>query len=171
MFSISAIENTVAVAIEDEMSLVVEPIIEPIIANTMISREVAVKRQKKEVPTCNICVEPFNNSTRIIVKCGFCDYIACKECYKHYLMDSNLNSHCLSCKKEWDLKSMVSKFDRKFLDTAYRHHREDVLVEREKGLMPATQSIVEHQISVEKTWVQINLLRIKENKLNAEINK
>jgi hypothetical protein len=175
MFSISAIENTLAVAddisIENEMDIVVEPIIEPIIANVMIPRKVAVKRQKKEVPICNVCIEPLNNSTRISVACGFCDYISCKECYKHYLMDSNLNAHCMNCKKEWDLKTMVSKFDRKFLDTAYRHHREDVLVEREKGLMPATQAIVEHQIALEKTWLQIRVLRIEENKLNVEINK
>lgn len=124
---------------------------------------------KMVLPTCNVCTETLNKSNRIDVKCGFCDYVACKECYKHYLLDSNLNAHCMNCKREWDLKTMVSKFDRKFLDTNYKQHRGNILVEREKGLMVATQPLVEIQILRDKTNAEIKKLRSAEKKIRYEI--
>ena len=45
-----------------------------------------------------------------------------------------------------------------------------MLVEREKGLMVATQPIVEHQISTEKKWVEVAVLRSAEANINREIN-
>jgi hypothetical protein len=92
---------------------------------------------------CNVCIENFNKSSRLPIKCGFCDYESCKECYKHYLTDSKENAHCMSCRKEWDYQAMVMRFDRKFVDSIYKRHRENILIDRERGLMVATQPAVE----------------------------
>jgi hypothetical protein len=136
------------------------------IQNTIIDEVPTVRR---EIKTCNVCVETINKSNRIAVECGFCSYVACKECCKHYLLDSKLNSHCMNCKKEWDLKEMVGKFDRKFLDTKYRSHREEVLYERERGLMVATQPIVELQIQQENRMKEIKVLKGEELAISKKI--
>lgn len=136
----------------------------------LLPQKVSRKRNRdKVVPTCNICIEPLNKSTRIEIKCEYCEYNACKECYKRYLLDSKLNAHCMNCKKEWDSTTMVKKFDRIFLDTAYKRHKENILIEREKGLMVATQPLVENQILKEKMLIEIDQLRSTKNKILARI--
>jgi hypothetical protein len=129
-----------------------------------------VVKMKKEVPECVVCVESLNNSTRIAVECGSCSYIACKTCYKRYFTETFENPHCMKCKKEWDYKIMVDKFDRKFIDTKYKEHRENILIDREKGLMVATQPQVEHIILNEQRLKQIEELRQQRYELNRQEN-
>jgi hypothetical protein len=104
-----------------------------------------VVKMKKNVPECVVCVESLNNSTRIAVECPYCNYVACKTCYKRYFTETFSNPHCINCRKEWD-KIMVDKFDRKFIDAKYKEFRENILIDRERGLMVATQPQVEHII-------------------------
>lgn len=45
----------------------------------------------------------------------------------------------MSCKIPWDSELILSSFTKVFFQTEYRKHREKVLFEHEKSLMPATQ--------------------------------
>jgi hypothetical protein len=51
----------------------------------------------------------------------------------------------MNCKHEWNYKTLISLFTRKFVDSVYKKHTEKVLLERERALLPATQPIVEEQ--------------------------
>lgn len=84
-----------------------------------------------------------NKSTRKLVECGACDYSACRECYKQYILNTNDNPHCMSCKGEWNQVAMFEKFDKSFVNTGYIEHRENVLVDRERSKMVAAQPYVE----------------------------
>jgi len=110
-----------------------------------VSRESAkiARALLKEQNECSICIEPMNKSTRKRVECGSCDYSACRECYKQYLLNTNDNPHCMSCKGEWNQVAMIEKFDKSFVNTGYKQHRENVLVDRERSKMVATQPYVE----------------------------
>ena len=95
--------------------------------------------------SCNVCVETFNRSTHACITCQFCDFQACKKCQETYLTSSSENAHCMNCKHEWNYKTLISLFTRKFVDSVYKKHSEKVLLERERALLPATQPIVEEQ--------------------------
>lgn len=55
--------------------------------------------------SCNICVEDFNKSTRKMIECRFCEYQACKECCKKYILDIYQDAHCMNCKNLLDWKT------------------------------------------------------------------
>lgn len=112
---------------------------------------------------CNICTEAFNKSTRTIVKCK-CEFECCKKCVKTYLLNLNDDPCCMSCKMKWDTTFLQENFEKKFLTKEYKKHRENVLFEREKGMMQATQVKIEKKIKMEKIAEEID-------KINKEYNR
>lgn len=116
---------------------------------------------------CNVCVEPFNKSTRILVKCSYCNWEVCSKCCKTYLLGLVTESSCMNCKKNWDRKFLVSQFDRTFLEKTLKKHRQNILFDRERSLLPSTQIFVENQIKVEELDKEILALQMEiKNKQN-----
>lgn len=107
---------------------------------------------------CSICIEKFNNSTQQRVKCEFCDFISCRKCCEKYILDNNEYAHCMNCKKQWDRRSLLMKFTRKFIDQNYRVHCENILFDTEKALMPATQPIIEEMKRKEEVQKELDIL-------------
>ena len=147
-------------------------------ATAKVSRENAkiARELLKEQNECMICIEPMNKSTRKRVECGSCDYSACRECYKHYLLNTNDNPHCMGCKGEWNQVAMIDKFDKSFVNTGYKQHREDVLVDRERSKMVATQPYVEQILlnrvirkDIEKMETEKRAIDVKIQELHSNI--
>lgn len=119
--------------------------------------------KKMESKTCSICCENFNKSNRKEVICGFCpkehNFLACVDCVKRYLLETTQNAHCMNCKHEWNFIFMSQKLPKVFLNTEYKKRRQDLIEERERSMMPATQPHVE-----------IALLRRNQYNLGKEIN-
>ena len=103
--------------------------------------------EKKENTTCNICAENFNKSSRSLVKC-ICDFECCRSCFKTYLLSKTDDSSCMSCKMVFDRKFLTDNLDKSFMNKTYKLHREDVLIDRELGMLQATQSYVEKEIKI-----------------------
>jgi uncharacterized Zn ribbon protein len=116
---------------------------------------------------CSICIEIMNKSTRKNVQCNHCDYSACRSCYKHYLLETNDNAHCISCKHEWSRNILVEKFDNNFVNVIYKQHRENVLLDRERSKMASTQPYVEQRIANKKNSLEIDRLE----KVRREITR
>ena len=120
-------------------------------ASTTVSTTVPMSRADKkkikalwmEQNECSICIEQMNKSTKKKIECGSCDYYACSQCYKHYLLNTSDNPHCIKCKREWNHGSMIEKFQPTFVNKVYKEHRENVLVDRERSKLVATQPYVE----------------------------
>lgn len=110
--------------------------------------------------SCSICVEPFNKTNRCKVTCK-CDYEACRTCIRTYLLEKSEDAHCMSCKVGWDRAFMSTSFEKSFMQKNYRDHREKILIEREMGMLQATQPYVERQILTEKFNLAISQLRVK----------
>jgi len=110
--------------------------------------------------SCNICVEKFNKTNRCKVTCK-CDYEACRSCIKTYLLDKTEDAHCMSCKVGWDRAFISMSFEKSFMQKSFRNHREQILIERELGMLQATQPYVEREIKLEKLNVAMEQLRIK----------
>lgn len=111
---------------------------------------------------CNVCVEKYNKSGRAEVICG-CGYCCCRSCVKKYLLEKSEDAHCMSCKVGWSRKFMSENFDKSFMMKSYKDHREEILIEREIGMLQATQPYVECEIKLEKL---VNEQRLLEKEMN-----
>ena len=115
--------------------------------------------------TCDICVESFNKSTRLEIECPYCEYIACRKCCETWILGET-SPRCMNtcCGKEWTRQFVVSAFTKSFISTEYKNHREAVLFDQERALLPATQPFVENRIRVDKIEDEI---RVQEVELRA----
>lgn len=100
---------------------------------------------------CLICTEKFNKSNRLPVSCCYCEFTSCRECCKTFLLNEN-TARCMNreCDKEWTRKFLAENFTQKFVNTDYKKHREDVLFQGERALLPATQPLVERAIRLDE---------------------
>ena len=119
--------------------------------------------------TCSICCETFNKSTRKEVVCGFCpkdsNFTACVSCTKRYLLETTQNAHCMNCKHEWNRIFMYEKLPKVFLQVEYKQRRQDLIEERERSMMPATQPHVEIAILRRKLYEYAREINRVKNKI------
>jgi len=90
---------------------------------------------------CSICCEKLIKP----VTCNYCDYTACKTCTQRYLLESVEDPHCMQCRKAWSRDFVDTNLTATFRNTKLKKHREQVLMEREKSQLPATQGAVERE--------------------------
>lgn len=124
------------------------------------------EREKKKKYECSICC---SIRTRIII-CPYCSYISCTECNEKYTLETINKPHCMSCKKEYSNQFFYNNFTKIFINKKYKNHREKVLFEREKYLLPATQPEVEKIYKKEKIYRQISEIRRLIEDLKVEEN-
>ena len=117
--------------------------------------------------TCNICAENLNKSTRINVECPYCNFDACRICWGKWFLDET-NCKCMNptCGKDWTRQHLKAGFTNKFITKDLKEHREQILFDQERALLPATQPFVEairlkdkHDINVRKVQRKINELK------------
>lgn len=89
--------------------------------------------------TCNVCVSPFNKTTRREVTCAQCTFSACRDCNKRYILGTVNEPHCMNCKIPWNSEFITENFTKKFFNEDLAEHRANVLFENEKAHMPTTQ--------------------------------
>jgi len=90
---------------------------------------------------CDICCESFNNSTFLKVMCKGCsgDKFACRTCCKTYIINSFDDPQCIFCKTTWDREFMNTYLTKKFVQNELKIHTENIFLERQMSLLPATQ--------------------------------
>lgn len=95
--------------------------------------------------TCQICCEKLNKSTHKSTICNHCNYETCNDCMKKFILSKQEYAYCMNpeCKKKWDREVLLTKFTKKFVNEDYKTHRENVLFNIEKALLPATQEYAE----------------------------
>jgi len=97
-----------------------------------------------------VCCEKFNKINHKKVECPFCDLVTCRSCCQRYILDSFEDPHCMGCKTLWNREFVDTFCTKYFRNTTLRRHRENVLFEREKALMPETQPEVERILYMRK---------------------
>jgi hypothetical protein len=90
---------------------------------------------------CSVCCESYSRS-RYAIDCLYCGYHSCVKCTKYYILNTAQEAHCMSCKKKWNRAFLGGVLPEKFIFTEYKEHRENMLLEREKAYLPATQAII-----------------------------
>ena len=120
--------------------------------------------------SCEVCCEDFNKSTRSKVKCQYCPFNVCAGCAERYLLETSDDAHCMACRKGWSRENLVANFTQKFVTRTYKQRREELLFEREKSLMPATQPFVECEKKIRRYNEEITKHRMTLEKANQKWN-
>lgn len=112
--------------------------------------------------SCDICVEKFNKSTHLQIKCNYCEFVNCRSCFQKYLLETQ-DPYCMSCKKIFTRDFVSQSCTATFISNEYKRHRENVLLDREKSLMPTTQAYV--ILEKEKNKIRENIAEIDARRL------
>ena len=86
---------------------------------------------------CPVCCEPVRPNVQ--VNCASCDYVTCRPCARKYLLGLTADPRCMNCNHVWDREFLDGALGISFVNTQYKAHREGVLLDRERALLPATQ--------------------------------
>lgn len=99
---------------------------------------------------CQICDYSINQSTRKKVSCPFCEFDACKKCCETYVLgESSFKCMNTQCTREWTRQFISTAFTNTFINGKLKTHREQLLFDIERALLPATQVKVERIIEIE----------------------
>jgi hypothetical protein len=114
---------------------------------------------------CSICCETFNKSSHKQIQCRFCDFEFCSGCEKRFLLESFNDPACMNCKKGYTREHLKEMLSKSFVIGEFKKHRENILYEREKCLLPETQAKMEKVKELDGTMAdmlnQINDLQVR----------
>jgi hypothetical protein len=116
--------------------------------------------------SCDICCS--NRTT--FIKCPYCPFESCSDCSQKYLLD-NIVSKCMSCSKQWSYEFIQNNFSVTFVNTKYKKHREDILLNKEKSLLPNTQLILEKKKKEKEIQAELEKLREREEFLKMKLHR
>lgn len=119
---------------------------------------------------CGVCCYPTSVKNHSII-CGFCDFTACKNCCEKYLTDTHEDPHCMNCRNEWKRDVIVSNFSKAFVQKRLKEHRENVLFDREKALLPMSQVFVDEYVAAKEKKERLSRLYSSMAQVEAEIVK
>ena len=108
------------------------------------------KSEKKEPPKCPVCMDHFTAVIRQPVTCPYCPHATCRQCTSQYLLTTLNDPHCMGCKREWNREFIDTRLTQTFRKGPLRQHRRKVLIDRERGRLPAMQIFVEARIEYDK---------------------
>lgn len=119
---------------------------------------------------CAVCCNNLNQTTRRLVSCDFCPYVACLACTKTYSLSTVHQPHCMNCRKEWSIEMMNKHFPKTFLRDEYRKMRETILFEEEKTYLPPLQAEAERILTLAKLEKEERAVqkRVAENHANED---
>jgi hypothetical protein len=102
-----------------------------------------------ETDECTVCCTKYNKSTHLPIKCeqGACNFNACLECVRTYLLGSINEPHCMECKMGWTPKFLLI-LKKNWLSDIYRPHREKMLCDIEISKIAETMPDAERYKAV-----------------------
>jgi len=129
------------------------------------------KQDKTEKPPCPVCMDHFTPVIRQPIVCAYCPHAVCRQCTSQYLLTSLNDPHCMECKREWNREFIDTKLTQTFRKGALKLHRRRVLMDRERGRLPAMQVFVQAQSIIQNNSSKIVILRQERKQLKQERNR
>jgi len=126
---------------------------QPPLENTFIPHTPAAP---STTTSCIICTEKYSKAIHKPITCQYCPFEACRECCQKYILMETVPK-CMSpaCNREWTRQFLASQFTKAWISRDFKKHREEVLFNGERALMPATQVLVENILHKERTQEKI----------------
>lgn len=79
------------------------------------------------------------------------------------MLQSIQEPHCMGCKIPWNVDMILSSFTKSFFHKEYREHREKMLFEREKALLPQTQQLLREENLTKELDLMMQLVSLYKN--------
>lgn len=98
---------------------------------------------RKNTETCTVCYEKYNNCKRKLIQCPYCTFGACSDCLKKFLLSINIDPYCMNCKTTWKKDFYIDSFSKSFIYDEFKKHREEILLDKEKSLLPTSAPMAE----------------------------
>ena len=133
-----------------------------------MSKKEKVKAKAKD---CPVCMNYFTPVIRQPIQCSFCPHSTCRQCTSHYLLTTLNDPHCMECKREWNREFIDTKLTQTFRKGPLKLHRRRVLIDRERGRLPAMQVFVEAQSTITRNAEQISKLKSERKQLKIQRNQ
>lgn len=117
--------------------------------------------------TCEICTE--TRAVSKFVRCPYCSYDACVECYKQVLLGSINPPSCMQpeCKKQFSDDFVHENFPATWMNGLYRSHVEDTMTSKEMALLPQTQPHIDRLKELEETHKKMEQIRWEIEKMKS----
>jgi DNA-binding protein H-NS len=118
---------------------------------------------------CPICIETYTATTRKEIICPYCNYKTCLKCMKQHILNQQ-NPNCMNCHIEFNREFIDLNMTKNFRTKELKHHRENVLLEREKSLLPATVVFAEQEQHARKNENECSEMEAQIIELQNTIN-
>ena len=106
-----------------------------------------------------------------VVTCPFCEFTSCKYCNERYLLQIDNDPKCMNCQRTWPREILNSILTKKFVTGSLKRHREEVLMDRERSLLPATQPAVEQEMRRREAFQRNEYLKREVIRLRTEMER
>lgn len=119
---------------------------------------------------CSICTEKITKQPhKKQAKCPYCDLQACVSCVQTYLVGTHEDPHCMGCRRGWSHEILSDIVLTTWMNGAYKLHRQNVLLDRERSRLPAAQIILSRYKQAHELIPQRNLLYEQMNELRRQL--
>lgn len=117
---------------------------------------------------CDICCSTkLTDSAK--ATCPMCEHTCCKKCVKRFLLDLFDDPQCMNCRRRFTHEHLVLMLPRCFVNAELKQHREAVLLDRQKALLPATQGEVEHERTRRVAMGRVRALQAERDALRRRL--
>jgi len=120
---------------------------------------------------CPVCIEKFNKSSRKVITCSYCENRFCLVCVKTYILNSYNEPDCMNCHKIWNNDFLLDNLTKTFINDELKKHRENMLFEKEKSLLPSTQIVIEKMKEKKELFDKIEQAYEEIEKIRQELNQ
>ena len=131
---------------------------------------------KEEQKDCPVCMDHFTNVIRQPIRCAYCPHTVCRQCASRFLLTTLNDPHCMGCKREWNREFIDTNLTQTFRKGPLKLQRRKVLIDREKGRLPAMQVFMEAKVGMDQAnkrsqelWLRKRQLKKQKTRIHAEI--
>jgi len=121
--------------------------------------------------TCSICIDTFNNSARKKVTCQNCNIDICTKCIKKFLAENVQEPNCMNCREVYTNSFMDLNFSYRYRKSVLKNVRLNVLVAREKNVMPELMHRADALRQLKKCEAKQRELRRQINEVQIKLDK
>ena len=100
-----------------------------------------------------------------------CDFACCRACVKQYLLGRPDDPDCMNCHRTLTHEMLLRMLPRSFIEKELKRHREDVLLDRQRALIPSTQNAVEAARERREAMRRIAVLQHEREDLKRRIRE
>lgn len=119
---------------------------------------------------CSICCETRLTASRV-AKCPFCAEACCRGCLQRYLLGSQDDPACMFCKNALSREHLEAMLPKSFLAKQYKEHRQQVLLQRETAMVPASMPYVEQEVQRRRNEKVLEQMREERARLKRKVQE